>query len=81
MVHNYRDRMGGFSAWVDIQNQTLKVSQEPLDKPDITITAVTISWLDFLAGEKNILLALVQQKIKIKGPIKFMNDFKRCFPL
>jgi NAD-dependent dihydropyrimidine dehydrogenase PreA subunit len=70
-----------FSATVDIRDQVLGVDMELTGKPDITITADTRTWLDFLAGEKNILVAMVQPKIKIKGPIKFMNDFKRCFPL
>ncbi|MBU8848476.1 MAG: SCP2 sterol-binding domain-containing protein, partial [Desulfobacterales bacterium] len=49
--------------------------------PDISIIADTKTWLDFLAKEKNLILALLQRKIKIKGSPALMKNFAKCFPL
>jgi len=69
-----------FSASVGIENSTLTVDMKLNKAPDITIVSDARTWLDFLAGEKNMLLALISRKIKIKGPLKFMNQFQQCFP-
>lgn len=66
---------------VDIRDMKLKVKKGLVGKPDISITADTKTWLDFLAKEKNLILALIQRKIKIKGSPALMKDFAKCFPL
>jgi len=68
-------------ASVDIKNMKLSVEYGHIGKPDISIIADTATWLSFLAKEKNLLLALIQRKIKIKGPPFLMQRFAKCFPL
>lgn len=66
---------------VNIRNQTLEVLSGHTGKPDITVIADAATWLKFLSKEKNLLIALVTGKIKIKGPPKLMKQFARCFPM
>jgi putative sterol carrier protein len=69
------------NACVDIRDMTLKVHLEHVGEPDITIIADTKTWLSFLAKEKNLIWALIQRKIKIKGSPLLMKRFAKCFPL
>ncbi|MCP3899760.1 MAG: 4Fe-4S ferredoxin [Desulfobacteraceae bacterium] len=66
---------------VDIRDEKLQVHQGLVGKPDISIIADSQTWLSFLAKEKNIILAMLQRKIKIKGSPLLMKSFAKCFPL
>ncbi|MFH1974259.1 MAG: SCP2 sterol-binding domain-containing protein [Pseudomonadota bacterium] len=66
---------------VDIRDMTLEVKKGLVGKPDISIIADSKTWLGFLSKEKNLILALIQRKIKIKGSPALMKDFAKCFPL
>ncbi len=68
-------------ACVDIRNMKLSVEYGHIGKPDISIVADTATWLSFLAKEKNLIWALIQRKIKIKGSPMLMQRFAKCFPL
>ena len=65
---------------VDIRNMKLEVKKGLVGKPNISITADTKTWLAFLAKEKNLILALLQRKIKIKGSPTLMKNFVRVNP-
>lgn len=66
---------------VDIRDMTLEVKKGLVGKPNISIIADSKTWLGFLSREKNLILALIQRKIKIKGSPALMKDFAKCFPL
>ncbi len=68
------------AATVVIRDKTLEVSDGHVGTPDIAISADARTWVDFLAKEKNLLLALLGRKIRIKGSPGLMKDFSRCFP-
>ncbi len=68
-------------ASVDIKNMKLSVEYGHIGKPDISIIADTATWLSFLAKEKNLIWALIQRKITIKGSPLLMKRFAKCFPL
>jgi epoxyqueuosine reductase QueG len=68
-------------ASVDIKNMNLNVAYGHIGKPDIFIVADSATWLSFLAKEKNLMWALIQRKIKIKGSPMLMQRFAKCFPL
>jgi len=68
-------------ASVDIKNMKLSVAYGHIGKPDISVIADTKTWLSFLAKGKNMIWALIQRKIKIKGPPLLMKRFAKCFPL
>ena len=67
-------------ATVNIRNKYLKVLEGHQGKADFHLTADSQTWLGFLAKERNLLLALLTRKIRIKGPIKLLQAFSRCFP-
>jgi ferredoxin len=65
---------------VVIQNKSLEVKEGHAGTPDLQVFADTRTWLDFLAKEKNLFVALLQRKIRIKGSPKLMQAFAKCFP-
>ena len=69
-----------YEGTVVIRNKSLEVKPGHEGSADIHVIADTRTWLDFLAKEKNIVLALLQRKIRIKGSPKLMQSFAKCFP-
>jgi epoxyqueuosine reductase QueG len=67
-------------ATVVIKDKSLEVMDSHVDTPDLHVTADTRTWLDFLAKEKSLPLALISRKIRIKGSPKLMMAFAKCFP-
>lgn len=67
-------------ATVTIRNGTLRVQSGHIGKADLRITADSRTWLQFLAKEANIVWALLRRKIRMKGPMRLMLAFGRCFP-
>jgi ferredoxin len=67
-------------ATVIIRNKTVEVKEGHVDTPNLHVTADTRTWLDFLAKEKKLVLALLQRKIRIKGSPRLMQKFANCFP-
>lgn len=67
-------------ATVTIQNKAVKVQTGHVGKANLLITADSKTWLGFLAKEQNIMWALLQRKIRIKGSLKLLQAFGRCFP-
>lgn len=67
-------------ATVDIRDQRISVRQGLIDHADVVLRADSEAWLSFLAGERNLLWAMLQGRIRIKGPRRLMKAFSRCFP-
>ncbi len=67
-------------ATVIIRDKKITVSEGHTGDPDLRVMADSKIWLKFLARERNILLALISRKIRVKGPLKLLKDFGRCFP-
>lgn len=67
-------------ATVVIRNKTLEVKEGHVNTADLHVTADTRTWLDFLAKEKSLPVALVSRKLRIKGSPKLMMAFAKCFP-
>lgn len=65
---------------VVIKNKRIEVSSGRIGIADLHLTADSRTWLEFLAKEKNLLVALIQRKIRIKGSPRLMKAFARCFP-
>jgi hypothetical protein len=63
-----------------IRDETLRVLDGHVDKPDLVITADTQVWLRFLRKEISIVRALLTRKIKLRGSPKLLLAFGRCFP-
>ncbi len=65
---------------VVIKDRQIEVLPGHAGKADLSLTADSKSWLDFLAKEKGLLPALLRRKIRIKGSPRLMKQFARCFP-
>ena len=63
-----------------IRGKTIQVQSGLVGTPDMHVTADSRTWLDFLAGEKNLIWALLQRKLRMKGSPRLMKAFARCFP-
>ena len=63
-----------------IRDKTIQVQSGLVGTPDMHVTADSRTWLDFLAGEKNLIWALLQRKLRMKGSPRLMKAFARCFP-
>ena len=67
-------------ATVTIRDGKLTVENGLRDKPSIKVIANSETWLGFLAGEGNLLWALLTRRIRLQGNPKWLLAFKRCFP-
>ncbi len=65
---------------VIIQNKTLQVQSGHIGEAHISIVADSQTWLGFLKKEQNIIWALMRRKIRVKGSIKLLQAFGKCFP-
>jgi ferredoxin/putative sterol carrier protein len=67
-------------ATVTIRAGKLTVEKGLLGEPNIKVTADPETWLAFLAGERNLLWALLTRRVRLRGNPKWLLAFKRCFP-
>lgn len=67
-------------ATVTIKDKTLEVFEGHVGKSDIHIKADAKTWIAFLSKEKNLLVAMVSGKIRVKGSPLLMQKFAKCFP-
>ncbi len=65
---------------IAIHDKQIDVSEGLNGTPDMRIKADTETWLKILRGEKNLMLAMLTGKVRIRGPRKLFMDFVRCFP-
>ena len=68
------------SRTVVIRAEKLAIENGLQGQPSIKVTADAETWLGFLAGERNLLWALLTRRIRLKGNPKWLLLFKRCFP-
>jgi len=67
-------------ATVTIHEGQLSVEDGLLNKPNLKIIADSETWLGILAGERNLLWALITRRVRLQGNPKWLLAFKRCFP-
>ena len=67
-------------ATVTIRDKTIEVRDGLIGEADCAVTADTGTWLGFLRKEKSIVWAILRRKVKVKGPLKLLSAFGRCFP-
>ena len=69
-----------YQATVIIRDKTLQVVAGHQGEANFQLTADSQTWLRFLAKERNLVWALITRKIRVKGSLKFLQAFARCFP-
>lgn len=67
-------------ATIMVRNQQLSVDEGYVGKPDLHIIADAKTWLGFLKKERFIVWALLRGKIRLRGPLKLLIAFGKCFP-
>ncbi len=65
---------------VVIKDKTIDVKNGHIGQSNLHVTTDSQVWIAFLAGEKNLLWALLTRKIRLKGSPKLMKAFAACFP-
>jgi Fe-S-cluster-containing hydrogenase component 2 len=65
---------------VAIFNQSCEIQDGLVGKPDLVVKADSKTWIGFLRKERNIILAILTRKIRVKGDIRLLLKFAKCFP-
>ncbi len=63
-----------------IRDRKIRVAEGHAGEADLHVTADTRTWLRFLRHDTSIIWALLRRKIRLRGPVKLMIAFGRCFP-
>ena len=67
-------------ATVVIRSGKISIQSGLQGQPNIKVTADAATWLGFLAGERNLLWALLTRRVRLRGNPRWLLAFKRCFP-
>jgi ferredoxin len=67
-------------ATVRIREGTLAVENGLVGESNLKVVADSETWLGFLAGERNLLWALLTRRVRLQGNPKWLLALKRCFP-
>jgi NAD-dependent dihydropyrimidine dehydrogenase PreA subunit len=67
-------------ATVVIRDKTVRVQDGHVGAADLHVTADARTWVGFLRHEKSVVWALLRRKIRLRGPLKLLVAFGRCFP-
>ncbi|MGJ4928248.1 SCP2 sterol-binding domain-containing protein [Bradyrhizobium sp. HKCCYLS2038] len=67
-------------ATVTIRNRRLTVQRGHVGKADLRITADSKAWLRFLAKEISVARLILTRALRLKGPVRLMAAFGKCFP-
>lgn len=68
------------TATVTIRDQRIDVQDGLHGTPDCAITADADTWCGFLRKERSIVWAIVRRKVKVRGPLRLLTAFGKCFP-
>ena len=67
-------------ATIAIADQRITVAAGHVGRPDLRVAADAMTWVAFLRGERNIVWAILRRKVRLKGPLKLLFAFGKCFP-
>lgn len=67
-------------ATVTIGGGEVRVEPGLVGTPDLTVTADARAWVGFLRKERGLLPAILARKIRLRGPVRLLKAFARCFP-
>jgi ferredoxin len=67
-------------ATVVIRNKSVQVQEGHHGTSDFHLFADSRTWLGFLAKERNLVWAMLTRKVRIKGSLRLLLAFGKCFP-
>jgi ferredoxin len=65
---------------VAIGRQSIAVEDGLSGEADLHVDADAKTWLAVLNGERSIALALLLRRIRVRGPLRLLRQFRHCFP-
>jgi epoxyqueuosine reductase QueG len=65
---------------VEIADKKIRVERGLHGAADLRVTADGETWLRFMRRETNIFKELLLRRIRVRGPLKLLTAFGRCFP-
>jgi len=65
---------------VIIRDKAIQVSPGAVGTPDLRVTADSDTWLKIANKELNVVWALLRFKVRVRGPLRLLRAFGRCFP-
>ena len=67
-------------ATVVIRDRTIAVHTGHVGAAQVRVTADSDTWIGFLAKERSLIWALIRGKIRVRGSLRLLAAFGRCFP-
>ena len=67
-------------ATVTIRNQNIEVQHGLLGQADCSVRADSKAWLGFLRRDRNIVWEILTRRIRVRGGLRHLKNFGRCFP-
>lgn len=65
---------------VEIRDGAIAVQSGLLGDADLHVTADTKTWLGVTNREQSLFWALVSRRVRVRGPLRLLREFRRCFP-
>jgi len=72
------EEVAAFTVLLAEQTCTIKDGLE--GQPNLLIQADSLTWVGFLRKQRNLVLALIQGRIRLRGDLRLLLRFARCFP-
>jgi hypothetical protein len=66
---------------VVLADQTCTVQNDLVGRADLLVQADGATWIGFLRKQRNLLLALLTGRIRLRGNPRLLLRFARCFPV
>lgn len=67
-------------ATVVIRDRTISVAGGHVGRADLAVAMDSRTWLQVLAGERSIVGALLTRRVRLRGPLRLLIAFGKCFP-
>lgn len=69
-----------FEGTITIRDGRIRADRGLAGTADVRVTTDSATWVRFLNKEASILWALARRRIRVKGPLRLLRAFERCFP-
>ena len=66
-------------ATITIRAQSLDVQSGLHGDPDTRVHADARTWVEFVRGERGLLISLLRRRIRVRGSVRKLMQFQRCF--
>ena len=67
-------------ATVVIRDRQVVVHEGLVGSADLEMRADARTWIDVLNGDRSVVAAILRRRIRVRGPIRLLRAFERCFP-